>query len=1738
MIAEITGLFGSRLAPRRSRASIRRRRPADRAIVIESLETRKVLNGDTGWIKIDLSQLDQTGVTPQYDIYIQGSANKSGQILQYDPALVTPDGTGGLVFTAPLPSPVTFTSANYTPVSGDSKSITLSTAAQLFVGGSVKFSNGSTSTIASISANVTAGSYTPPASSETPGTWNPAPSGQWTANSNVAIQGASTIPSGTVDGVQLSGANGPVVASSGMSIGSLVVGTLNPGSSQTYFFKNDGNGLPFPSAGNPAQVAQISADSSGIVAATFSATSGQSSLALSPDFLSVFSGGTNVSGFATYVSSGNTVNEVPQGTVQQVTVGDLYSTTQVQPSDLANFDPTSTTKLPIPKSFLTVEGVVGNFPIYGVDSFTITFNDAVPTNAAVTFGTTITANATSATTFTIDASSTGVQGVIDGLSLGLQPTLSQNTQSTKALSISGLALDTVTNTITVTLSDSMPWSSGAMSVDLPPVGGFLPTTKWSATDATSNAIWARQTTDGTISVNGSRIYFSLVTPGDQPPQMAFAQGGGGLTVTQFAPEDIWTGTVPPTQYMELTADSLSPGGDGQIYVDLSAVDGFFFPAALSTIVNNQTIVVGQASGTYVPPPTNGGPTTYSAVSRQEILNAYDAFFTNTTNTSAFASGASALQQAYAGLHIQNAGNSVGLMNPTFLDWSTPSSPAATVLNAAWDNDLNTLFTTSSNQVDLLGDKPSSAWSIVNAIQVADNGLDQGQGYAVGDVITFTTPSSGGRAATAKVKQVQPSNAKNPGGIVSVEITDAGIYPTGDKPTVASISGSGSGAALTVAAMVPATTFYKGVPAAATGTASGSNPNKLVLAEYVGQPVISQQGQYKPPSNFTYDDLYATGAVFTVFDPRTVPASEAQAFNPGTNGGQPTPMAVGQQILGNFGVFSSTATTSDNYTPAGTSPWLSGDALAQLKALQRDIVWALNQGNGGILRASSVQPQPGSTTAYWTNEENWYPYPFITQGDKYEAQTPQNLFAQWVHTAGSPGGGPAIGKDKYFATFPFGNLAGSVPNQDYGQPTRAWGATGAGTGPFMNQTYGFAFDESPPHGITGANVPSKFLPIPNSAGSTQTFQLVFGPWADPAPTVHSITTNPPQSDSTPTPAASTTLSWTVTFSEAVSGVTASNFTSITGNGDASGNVALSSLAVTPSGGSAKTWTVTGTILGAGAGQTTLKLKSNTGITDSAGQALSTSTYDGQTYAYAVPAVTGISQNKGSVNGGTSVTISGTGFNQLSTVKFGTLAASVTYNPAQGGSPATLTAVSPARAAGPVDITVTWNGRITSATSPADTFTYVATSTPVVTASAAPLAADAVTLTILGEHFSPTKAGNTVSLSSGTAIVQSATATSITLLFTSRPTAGLLTATVKTGGASSGAVQVATVYATVTPVTAPIAATAKTLVITGTGFNAKTPANNIVTLSSGAGVVTKATATALTILLTTPPQLGPLSVTSLNVRGVQTSGLPVQVATVVPGPASARSTVTASVAEAAVGTAVTVSLQAIDAVGNPVTTGGARVRFTASSSGTFSKVTDNGDGTYTATFTTKRVGSQLFSATVNGVKVTDTATTAFVFQSQFSQPILGTNWSVARGGFLALFNTAIATATKNNVALYSGAAARNVTVSANVSNLENGQFGGVVARYSSKTSYYQAGLMLESGQYYAVIQAVGVTGVRTLVKQSVVGPGQGLVSFTLSGKSLSLSLNGFQVAQVTDSRFQSGSVGISGGQSVGFTNFFAG
>ena len=87
--------------------------------------------------------------------------------------------------------------------------------------------------------------------------------------------------------------------------------------------------------------------------------------------------------------------------------------------------------------------------------------------------------------------------------------------------------------------------------------------------------------------------------------------------------------------------------------------------------------------------------------------------------------------------------------------------------------------------------------------------------------------------------------------------------------------------------------------------------------------------------------------------------------------------------------------------------------------------------------------------------------------------------------------------------------------------------------------------------------------------------------------------------------------------------------------------------------------------------------------------------------------------------------------------------------------------------------------------------------------------------------------------------------------------------------------------ITQASASLAATATTFVISGFGFD-PTAANDQVAPSSGAGTVTAATSTKLTVTLSSPPSVGSLTA-SVTVDGVS-SPAQTSVATVVPGAAS--------------------------------------------------------------------------------------------------------------------------------------------------------------------------------------------------------------------------------------------------------------
>lgn len=163
----------------------------------------------------------------------------------------------------------------------------------------------------------------------------------------------------------------------------------------------------------------------------------------------------------------------------------------------------------------------------------------------------------------------------------------------------------------------------------------------------------------------------------------------------------------------------------------------------------------------------------------------------------------------------------------------------------------------------------------------------------------------------------------------------------------------------------------------------------------------------------------------------------------------------------------------------------------------------------------------------------------------------------------------------------------------------------------------------------------------------------------------------------------------------------------------------------------------------------------------------------------------------------------------------------------------------------------------------------------------------TLLIRGSGFNPVAASNTVTFNHGAVgRVMTATPTLLVVKLTTPPAAGRLTAVVTAYSGSSGApVRVATVQASpvVTGNNTSLATDAPTLIITGSGFST-TPRDNLITLSSGSGMVTAATSTQLTVEFTTAPTIGSLTAVVVNnsTSSAPSSGNPVQVATIVAAP----------------------------------------------------------------------------------------------------------------------------------------------------------------------------------------------------------------------------------------------------------------
>ncbi len=341
-------------------------------------------------------------------------------------------------------------------------------------------------------------------------------------------------------------------------------------------------------------------------------------------------------------------------------------------------------------------------------------------------------------------------------------------------------------------------------------------------------------------------------------------------------------------------------------------------------------------------------------------------------------------------------------------------------------------------------------------------------------------------------------------------------------------------------------------------------------------------------------------------------------------------------------------------------------------------------------------------------------------------------------------------------------------------------------------------------------------------------------------------------------------------------------------------------------------------GTGSGTHSLSFAGNSSLSETETQTSSTAgsvaVSNGQTVSYTdvnavevAPTVSAVSPNSGA--SGTSVTITGTNFYNVTSISFGSNSVTSGYSVNAAGTQITLSAPS---GSGLVNVTITTTYGGQSAQSSNDHFTYVA-ATPVVTSSTASLAANATSITISGTGFDTTAAHDSVSFSNGvTGTVSSATSTSLTVTslsgLSSLTGGAALNASVTVDGVSSGSmVQVATVAPVVTSSTAGLAANATSITLSGLGFDA-TAANDSVTFSNGVtGTVSSATSTSLTV--TSLSGLSSLTAgTALNasvtVDGTS-SGSPVQVATVAP-------VVTSSTASlAANATSITISGLGFDA-----------------------------------------------------------------------------------------------------------------------------------------------------------------------------------------------------------------------------------
>ncbi|PZU30208.1 MAG: hypothetical protein DI584_00320 [Stenotrophomonas sp.] len=305
--------------------------------------------------------------------------------------------------------------------------------------------------------------------------------------------------------------------------------------------------------------------------------------------------------------------------------------------------------------------------------------------------------------------------------------------------------------------------------------------------------------------------------------------------------------------------------------------------------------------------------------------------------------------------------------------------------------------------------------------------------------------------------------------------------------------------------------------------------------------------------------------------------------------------------------------------------------------------------------------------------------------------------------------------------------------------------------------------------------------------------------------------------------------------------------------------------------------------------------------SVGGTSATSAADQFTYV-AVPTVTSVSPTSGPTGGGTTVTITGTGFAAASptgAVKFGATNATYTIN-----SNTQITATSPANSAGTYDITVTSLGG-TSATSAADQFTYLAAPTVTSVSPTAGPTGGGISVIITGTGFAAVPPTGAVKFGATNATYTINSNTQITATSPAN-SAGTYDITVTSpGGTSATSAADQFTYAaapTVTSVSPTAGPTGggTTVTITGTGFAVMAPTGAV---AFGGTNATYTIISNTQIVATAPANLaGTYDITVASAGGTSATSAADQFTYVAPPTVSA---VSPSVGPTAGGTAVVIT-----------------------------------------------------------------------------------------------------------------------------------------------------------------------------------------------------------------------------------------